>query len=132
MCIRDSIILGGKHTICFNNFIPETKDVPLAAMSVEFEQSQSLEQKPLVKENSTQEEKLNELSIFSKYLEARANELGLYQEYEIEKAGEFKNIVELTNNTIQWCAIVQTIVFCGLGLWQIISLRSFFSKRGLA
>ena len=75
---------------------------------------------------------MNHLSNYSDALTEKARELGKYQEYEIEKEGDFKDAVSSTNSIIQWCAIVQTLVFCVLGVWQILSLRRFFAKRGLA
>ena len=82
--------------------------------------------------NSTEDEHLDHLSTYSEALTEKAKELGKYQEYEIDKEGEFKDTISKTNSIIQWCAIVQTVVFCILGIWQIFSLRRFFAKRGLA
>eukprot|EP00826_Nyctotherus_ovalis_P046201 TRINITY_DN5194_c0_g2_i1.p1 TRINITY_DN5194_c0_g2~~TRINITY_DN5194_c0_g2_i1.p1 ORF type:complete len:102 (-),score=19.87 TRINITY_DN5194_c0_g2_i1:150-455(-) len=82
--------------------------------------------------NATDDEHLNHLSNYSDVLTEKAKDLGKYQEYEIEKEGDFKDAISNTNSTIQWCAIIQTLVFCILGTWQILSLRRFFTKRGLA
>jgi len=82
--------------------------------------------------NATQDEHIGHLSGYSEILTNKVKELSRYQEYEIKKEGEFKDTIEKTNSIIQWCAIVQTIVFCGLGAWQIWSLRRFFVKRGIA
>ena len=75
---------------------------------------------------------MSHLMSYSDVLTNKARDLGKYQEYEITKEGEFKNTIEHTNSIIQWCAIIQTVVFCVLGAWQIWALRRFFVKRGIA
>jgi len=82
--------------------------------------------------NGTKDEHVSHLMEYSEVLTSKANELGKFQDYEITKEGEFKDTIERANSIIQWCAIIQTIVFCALGAWQIWSLRKFFIKRGIA
>jgi len=82
--------------------------------------------------NITEDERFARLATYSEALTEKAKDLGRSQEYEIEKQGEFKDTISKTNSMIQWCAIIQTVVFCILGIWQIVSLRKFFAKRGLA
>eukprot|EP00826_Nyctotherus_ovalis_P026574 TRINITY_DN2074_c0_g1_i2.p4 TRINITY_DN2074_c0_g1~~TRINITY_DN2074_c0_g1_i2.p4 ORF type:complete len:116 (-),score=49.92 TRINITY_DN2074_c0_g1_i2:28-375(-) len=82
--------------------------------------------------NSTESEHVSHLSKYSEVLIGKVKDLGKLQEYEIAKEGEFKDTISKTNSMIQWCAIIQTFVFCILGAWQIFSLRRFFAKRGLA
>ncbi len=78
------------------------------------------------------EEQLKQLIDFAESLEKRANEVQKYQEYEIMKEGEFKGKIRHANSITQWCAILQGVVFLALGTWQILSLRKYFVRRGLA
>ena len=87
--------------------------------------------KCIASKNTTSEEYFKYIGNYSEVLSEKAKDLSNSQEYEIEKEGEFKNTISKTNSMIQWCSIIQTIVFCILGAWQIIALRRFFAKRGL-
>ncbi len=79
-----------------------------------------------------EEEHIGHLDEYARVLRVKAVDIAKYQEYEITKEGEFKDVIEHTNAIIQWCAIIQTLIFCILGMWQIWSLRKFFIKRGMA
>lgn len=136
-----SNLIGGKHKLCFNNLVRDSKTAGNdITMTLKFPYIESLFNEgagthinsPLETKNATEDEHFAHLSSFSEILTSKAKDLGKSQEYEIEKEGEFKDTISKTNSMIQWCAIVQAIVFCILGVWQIISLRRFFAKRGLS
>eukprot|EP00826_Nyctotherus_ovalis_P012244 TRINITY_DN13219_c0_g3_i5.p1 TRINITY_DN13219_c0_g3~~TRINITY_DN13219_c0_g3_i5.p1 ORF type:complete len:117 (+),score=13.70 TRINITY_DN13219_c0_g3_i5:514-864(+) len=71
------------------------------------------------------------LAQYSEMLTQRLEEVAKSQMEEIIKEVNFRDTVNSTNNMIQWCVIVQTLVFCILGAWQIYSVRRFFLKRGI-
>ncbi len=82
-------------------------------------------------QTAAQEDHMTHLNSYTEILQLKAKDLARYQAHEIEKEGEFKDVIEQTNNIIQWCAMIETIVFVVIGLWQIWSLRQFFIKRNL-
>ena len=68
---------------------------------------------------------------YSDILAERLKEIISKQIKEIENEVKFRDTVKSTNDTIQWCVIIQTLVFCILGAWQIYSVRKFFVRRGI-
>ena len=81
---------------------------------------------------AAKDDQLKQLTQYAEMLEKRAKDVEKYQNYEIVKEGEFKQKIAHANSITQWCAIIQGAVFIALGSWQILSLRKYFVKRGIA
>ena len=108
------------------------KFVDIFEMASSQEQSIGYNALILIDATLAKEEQFKQLTEFADILEKRAHDVEKYQEYEIEQEGDFKDKIEHANSITLWCAIVQGIVFIALGSWQILSLRKYFVKRGIA
>mmetsp|Transcript_8422 Transcript_8422/g.9125 ORF Transcript_8422/g.9125 Transcript_8422/m.9125 type:complete len:210 (-) Transcript_8422:122-751(-) len=51
------------------------------------------------------------------------------QEFNRDKEADFREESESLNSRIVWCTLLQTAVVLLSGIWQIMSLKSFFAKR---
>eukprot|EP00826_Nyctotherus_ovalis_P063861 TRINITY_DN9364_c0_g2_i2.p1 TRINITY_DN9364_c0_g2~~TRINITY_DN9364_c0_g2_i2.p1 ORF type:complete len:223 (-),score=70.60 TRINITY_DN9364_c0_g2_i2:136-804(-) len=123
----------GKHRVCFlNRLASSSSSKEEVTMTLKFPRISFFYGEETPTRNATGDDHLLHLANYSEVLTGKAKDLGKSQDYEIEKEGEFKDTISKTNSMIQWCAIIQAVVFCILGAWQIISLRRFFAKRGLA
>jgi hypothetical protein len=74
-------------------------------------------------------EEINHLKDISTQIVNRLQEVEKGQEYSREKEAKFRDESEDINSRIMWFTIFQTLVILVAGVWQILSLRSFFISR---
>lgn len=74
-------------------------------------------------------EEISHLKEISNQIVTRLQEVEKGQEYSREKEAKFRDESEDINSRIMWFTIFQTLVILVAGVWQILSLRSFFISR---
>lgn len=74
-------------------------------------------------------EEIGHLKDISSQIVTRLQEVEKGQEYSREKEAKFRDESEDINSRIMWFTIFQTLVILIAGVWQILSLRSFFISR---
>ena len=74
-------------------------------------------------------EEIHHLKDISTQIVTRLQEVEKGQEYSREKEAKFRDESEDINSRIMWFTIFQTLVILVAGVWQILSLRSFFISR---
>ena len=74
-------------------------------------------------------EEIGHLKEISSQIVTRLQEVEKGQEYSRENEAKFRDDSEDINSLIMWFTIFQTLVILVAGVWQILSLRSFFISR---
>ena len=74
-------------------------------------------------------DEIHHLKDISTQIVTRLQEVEKGQEYSREKEAKFRDESEDINSRIMWFTIFQTLIILIAGVWQILSLRSFFISR---
>ena len=124
-------MLGGQYRICFTNQMkPQIASADGLLLTIKFADEVVQLAKDPTNTTLAKDEHLQQLGMFAEALQRRTKDIEKYQSFEIVREGEFKDKIAQANSITQWCAIIQLIVFVGLGSWQIYTLRNYFIKRG--
>ncbi|EFA79707.1 emp24/gp25L/p24 family protein [Heterostelium album PN500] len=121
-------LIGGEYKICISTnsskwFGPTIKtrlhlDIQVGANANDYEEIAKVEQ-------------LNNLEISVKRLNDRVTQVRKEQSYQKAREITFRNTSESTNSRVMWWAILQVVVLCLTGMWQMRHLKSFFKAKKL-
>nr|XP_005994963.2 PREDICTED: transmembrane emp24 domain-containing protein 11-like [Latimeria chalumnae] len=76
-------------------------------------------------------DKMNEVKIRIQHLRQQIQHISKEQNYQREREEHFRETSEGTNNNILWWAIVQTIILCLVGIWQMKHMKDFLIAKKL-
>ncbi len=120
--------------MCFNNLLEETRESGESVdVSVRFDLSELQDRstyctlcsadEPDIGKVETLDEHSLRLAGYCETLAKKAEEIGKYQKYEMEKQHKEKEKAESADRIVGWCVITQAVVVCALGAWQVWTLR---------
>ncbi|XP_064424866.1 transmembrane emp24 domain-containing protein 11-like [Latimeria chalumnae] len=120
---------SGDHYICLQSNSTRFKVFEESKLRVHLDIQ--LDEQSLDENIAQAKDKMNEVKIRIQHLRQQIQHISKEQNYQREREEHFRETSEGTNNNILWWAIVQTIILCLVGIWQMKHMKDFLIAKKL-